>query len=214
MPAVPTSESTRLRIAETRAEARAEATATDRVPVHPLLGAGRSAEVVVVSDRVARGDREPSGGRLLVEWLRGLGYDCGGPTIVAEGADGQAARPVLERLLAPRGVGDTGESRVDPELRAPRLVVTTGGTGIAPRNRIPEITRDLVEFEVPGIQQALLDHGLRNTPHAALGRGIAGVRGATLLVNLPGSNGGVRDGIAVLTPLLPQVQSQLEDDCG
>jgi len=82
------------------------------------------------------------------------------------------------------------------------LVLTTGGTGFAPRDVTPEATRSVLEREAPGISEAIRADSLAKTPHALLSRGVAGMRGATLVVNLPGSPGGCRDGFAVLRPAL------------
>jgi molybdenum cofactor biosynthesis protein B len=86
--------------------------------------------------------------------------------------------------------------------RSARLVVTTGGTGVSPRDFTPEATESVVERHVPGIAEALRADAIRQTPHGLLGRGVAGVRGSTLIVNLPGSVGGVRDGFHILQPAL------------
>ena len=86
--------------------------------------------------------------------------------------------------------------------RSSRLVVTTGGTGVSPRDFTPEATESVIERHVPGIAEALRADAIRQTPHGLLGRGMAGVRGHTLIVNLPGSTGGVRDGFHILQPAL------------
>ena len=86
--------------------------------------------------------------------------------------------------------------------RSSRLVLTTGGTGVSPRDFTPEATESVIERHVPGIAEALRADAIRQTPHGLLGRGVAGVRGHTLIVNLPGSTGGVRDGFHILQPAL------------
>jgi molybdenum cofactor synthesis domain-containing protein len=138
--------------------------------------------VLTVSDRVSRGEAEDTSGDLLDERLRADGYD-------------------VERRVVPDERPEIAAALRELADRA-RVVLTTGGTGLAPRDVTPEATRDVVEREVPGIAQALRADSLHHTPYAQLSRGTAGVIGATLIVNLPGSPGGCRDGYAVLRPAL------------
>lgn len=156
-------------------------------------GHGRSAAVIVASTSAAAGTAEDKTGPILVAWFRELGYECGDPIVVADGAP---VRQALRGLL---------------EDAPPRFIVTTGGTGLNPDDQTPQVTAECVEVNVPGVMHALWTRGLASTPSAVMSRGIAGVTGQTFIVNLPGSRGGVRDGIAVLTPLLPHIQEQLED---
>jgi molybdenum cofactor synthesis domain-containing protein len=135
-----------------------------------------------VSDGVHAGEREDASGDALEELLREDGYDVD-RRVVADDRDEIAA--ALRDLSA-----------------SASLVVTTGGTGFAPRDVTPEATRPELDREAPGIAEAIRADAIARTPHALLSRGVAGLRGATLVVNLPGSTGGCRDGYAVLRPAL------------
>ncbi|HET8892493.1 MAG TPA: MogA/MoaB family molybdenum cofactor biosynthesis protein [Gaiellaceae bacterium] len=141
-----------------------------------------NAAVLTISDRVSRGEAEDGSGDLLDELLRGAGFDVE-RRVVPDERD-QIANALRE--LAPNA----------------QVVLTTGGTGLAKRDVTPEATRDVIEREAPGIAQALRANALHKTPYAALSRGTAGVIGDTLVVNLPGSTGGCRDGFEVLAPFL------------
>ena len=140
------------------------------------------AAVLSVADRVSRGEAADGSGDLLEELLREDGHEV--------------VRRVVpdERPLIAAAVRELASEA--------RLVLTTGGTGLAPRDVTPEATRDVLEREAPGIAQALRADALHHTPYAQLSRGTAGTIGAALVVNLPGSPGGARDGYAVLRPAL------------
>lgn len=139
--------------------------------------------MLTVSDGVDAGVREDRSGALLVELLAGEGYDVEHRVVPDE----------RERIAA--AIVDLAGSA--------GLVLTTGGTGLGPRDVTPEATRGVLDREAPGIAEALRADSIAKTPHGLLGRGVAGVRGTALVVNLPGSTGGCRDGFAILRPALP-----------
>jgi len=141
-----------------------------------------TAAVLTISDGVSAGEREDASGDTLDELLTGDGYEVRRELVPDDRP--QIARAL--RLLA----GDA------------QLILTTGGTGVAPRDVTPEATAAVLDREVPGIAEAIRADSIARTPHALLSRGVAGTIGRTLVVNLPGSPGGCRDGFAVLRPAL------------
>ncbi len=149
------------------------------------------AAVVVASNRAAAGVYDDTTGPLLVGFLTSLGFSCEPPQVAPDG------EPVGRAISA---AADGGA----------RVVLTTGGTGLTPTDLTPEVTRPLLDREVPGIAEAIRAYGVRKgVPTAALSRGLAGVCGNCLVVNLPGSRGGVKDAIAVLEPLLVHAVEQI-----
>ena len=144
------------------------------------------AGVVTVSDKASAGEREDASGPLLADLLRKMGAEIVRQTVVPDEAD------EITRALT----NLTDLVQVD-------LAVTTGGTGLTPRDVTPEATRALIEREVPGLAEALRFDGYHKTPLAVLSRGVAGIRGKTLIINLPGSPKAVREGMETLTPILP-----------
>ena len=140
------------------------------------------AAVLTVSDGVSAGEREDASGDALEELLAADGYE-------------------VERRVVPDEREEIWRAICDLAAEV-RLVLTTGGTGVAPRDVTPEATLGAIEREVPGIAEAIRADSIAKTPHGLLSRGVAGVVGDTLVVNLPGSPGGCRDGFAVLQPAL------------
>ncbi|MDX6556537.1 MAG: hypothetical protein QOD86_2732 [Miltoncostaeaceae bacterium] len=148
--------------------------------------------VITVSDRSARGERADLSGPALAAEVAASGHEVVHRAVVPDDPAGLAA---LLRELADGGSAD--------------LVLTTGGTGVGPRDATPEATSAACERMVPGIAEAIRARSLEVTPHAMLSRGVAGARGRTLIVNLPGSPGGARDGWAVLAPVAAHACAQL-----
>jgi molybdenum cofactor biosynthesis protein B len=140
------------------------------------------AAVLTVSDGVAAGTRDDRSGDLLTDLLADEGYE-------------------VERRIVPDERPTIAAAIVELAETA-RVVLTTGGTGLGPRDVTPEATRSVIDREAPGIAEALRADSIAKTPHGLLSRGVAGVCGSTLVVNLPGSTGGCRDGFAILKPAL------------
>lgn len=154
----------------------------------PGVRAGTAA-VIVASTRAAEGTREDTTGAEIETWLTARGYQVDAVTVIADAFIADA----IQRVVA----------------TAPAVVLTTGGTGVSPSDRTPEATRAVLDRELPGIAEAIRARGALTTPTAALSRGVAGTAGGTVIVNLPGSVGGVHDGLAVLDGLLEHLIAQL-----
>lgn len=151
----------------------------------------RRCTVVIASTRAAAGAYEDKTGPVITAWLAERGWSS--DLVVV--ADGEPVRDALVTALA----------------QQPDLVLTSGGTGISPTDRTPEITRSLLDVEIAGIPEELRRRSAPALPTAVLTRGVAGVAGRTIVVNLPGSAGGVHDGLALLEDILEHMLSQLDD---
>ena len=150
----------------------------------------RSARVVIASTRAATGVYDDRCGPIIRDWLSERGFSVADPAVVT---DGEAVR---EALLVALGEG------VD-------VIITSGGTGISPTDATPEATLAVIDYQIPGLADAIRRSGLPAVPTSVLSRGVCGVAGRTLVVNLPGSTGGVRDGLTVLADVLGHAVDQL-----
>ncbi len=151
--------------------------------------------VITISDRGFRGEREDASGEVIREMMRGLGAEVEFSTVVPD--EQEKIKEVL--LQGADGMG------LD-------LIVTTGGTGVSPRDVTPEATLEVIDRQIPGFAEAMRMEGLKKTPHAMISRAVCGVRGRTLIINLPGNPKAVREGLEVLMQAIPHTIAKIQGD--
>jgi len=158
------------------------------------------AAILTASDRSARGEREDLSGNVIMEILKAAGWEVFSYEVV----------PDEKELLKAKLV------KLADELEA-ALIFTTGGTGLAPRDYTPEATLEVIDRQIPGMAEAMRMESLKKTPHAMLSRAVCGVRGSTLIINLPGSPRAVKECLEVVLPVIPHALELLRgevSDCG
>ena len=156
--------------------------------------------VVTTSDKGYRGERDDASGDVIREMVRELGAEVAFSTVVPDEHE-----EITKALI--QGADEMGLD----------LIVTTGGTGVSPRDVTPDATREVIEREIPGFSEAMRMVGLKKTPHAMISRAVCGVRGDTLIINLPGSPKAVREGLEVILPAISHTIAKIQGDpeeCG
>lgn len=153
-----------------------------------------AAAVITVSDRSARGERADASGPIAVAALRDAGFDCDDAAVIPDGAD--SVETTLRETLQ----------------RGTRIIITTGGTGISPRDRTPEGTARVLDHELPGIAEELRRRATAEKPGGMLSRGLAGIAGTAIIVNLPGSTAAVTDGMRLVLEVAHHALGQLEGE--
>jgi molybdenum cofactor synthesis domain-containing protein len=156
---------------------------------------GFRAVIITVSDRGSRGEREDGSGPVIAGMLREMGMDIIGQQIIPD--EKEMIRQVLQEW------SDGGDAN---------LILTTGGTGVSPRDVTPDATREIIDREIPGMAEAMRRQSAAVTPHAMISRALAGIRGRTLIINLPGSPKAARENLSVLLPALPHAIEKINGD--
>ncbi|MBW2346885.1 MAG: MogA/MoaB family molybdenum cofactor biosynthesis protein [Deltaproteobacteria bacterium] len=153
------------------------------------------AGVLTVSDKGARGEREDQSGRIVARMLEEAGFAVRNIEVIPDDRD---------------RIAETIRRWADEDALA--LIITSGGTGLTPRDVTPQATRDVIDYQVPGMAEAMRAESLKKTPHAMISRAVAGVRGKTLIINVPGSPRGAAENLAVVLPALDHALSKLAGD--
>jgi molybdopterin adenylyltransferase len=156
---------------------------------------GFRAVIVTISDRGACGEREDLSGPEIAGIIEALGMEIIARRIVPD------EKERIREVLLEWSEGEKAD-----------LILTTGGTGLSPRDVTPEATREVIEREIPGMEEAMRSHSMAITPHAMLSRALAGTRGRTLIINLPGSPKGARENLETLLPALPHAIEKIKGD--
>ncbi|MBW1680281.1 MAG: MogA/MoaB family molybdenum cofactor biosynthesis protein [Deltaproteobacteria bacterium] len=154
-----------------------------------------AAGVLTVSDKGARGEREDQSGRIVARMLEEAGFAVRNIEVIPDDRD---------------RIAETIRRWADEDALA--LIITSGGTGLTPRDVTPQATRDVIDYQVPGMAEAMRAESLKKTPHAMISRAVAGVRGKTLIINVPGSPRGAAENLAVVLPALDHALSKLAGD--